>query len=181
MADPIQASTEHVGNPRGQVILIVCIACGVLETVAVALQFLARKRLGARWRSDDWLILAALIPNYVMIVLGGFCKSHLGSTVESLILLWSVVGEGKADMHKSAVSEAGMVMFLKVRGILDSLLPFSALTQLDAFRIDDYLHFHHNLSSTIHPYATAAYIRNHLLPDCHCGAERGMRCVGHIP
>ena len=75
MADPIQASTGQVGNSRGHVILSVCIACGVLETIAVALRFLARKRLGAGWRSDDWLIMAALIPNYVMIVLGGFRKS----------------------------------------------------------------------------------------------------------
>ena len=71
MGDLIQ---ESVGpqNHRGHTILGVSIAFGVIEIVAVALRFLARRRIGARWRIDDWLILAALVPNYAMIIIGGF-------------------------------------------------------------------------------------------------------------
>ena len=59
-------------NPRGQAILNISIALGVLETVAVALRFLARRRLGARLWTDDWLILVALFTNYGMIIDSAF-------------------------------------------------------------------------------------------------------------
>jgi len=62
-------------NRRGDAILGVSIACGALETVAVALRFLSRRKLGANWRIDDWLILVALIPNYAMVIIFGFGKS----------------------------------------------------------------------------------------------------------
>ena len=60
-------------NERGLAILCVCIVFGVLQTFAVALRFLARRQMKARWHIDDWLIFASLWPNYAMIVLGGFC------------------------------------------------------------------------------------------------------------
>ncbi len=63
-------------NRRGHAILSVCIACGVIETVAVALRFLARRRMKARLQIDDWFIFASLWPNYIMIVTGGFCESQ---------------------------------------------------------------------------------------------------------
>lgn len=59
-------------NTRGHAILMVTIACGALETIAVALRFVARRKLGAKYRSDDWLILLSLFANYGMIVVGGF-------------------------------------------------------------------------------------------------------------
>lgn len=73
MSDQLQDNTGP-DNQRGHAILAVSITFGVLETVAVALQFLARRRLGAKWRIDDWLILGALIPNYGMIIVGGFSE-----------------------------------------------------------------------------------------------------------
>lgn len=62
-------------NQRGHAILGVSITFGALETAAIALRFLARRKLNTRWRIDDWLILVALVPNYAMIVIGGFCGS----------------------------------------------------------------------------------------------------------
>ena len=71
MSRGIQVNVGH-RNPRGQVVLDVSIACGVLVTAAVALRFLARRRLGTKIKIDDWLILIALIPNYGMIIDSGF-------------------------------------------------------------------------------------------------------------
>ena len=76
MSDLIESSTSPK-NHRGQVILTVSIVCGLLETVAVFLRFLARRKLGAQWLIDDWLIGVALVPNYAMIVVGGFRQSFL--------------------------------------------------------------------------------------------------------
>ncbi|KAI4088080.1 MAG: hypothetical protein LQ344_006342 [Seirophora lacunosa] len=59
-------------NPRGIAILSICIACGIIETLAVALRFIARRKIKARLQIDDWLIFASLWPNYTMIVTGGF-------------------------------------------------------------------------------------------------------------
>lgn len=58
-------------NNRGRAILTICIACGVVETVAVALRFVSRRRMKARLQIDDWFIFASLWPNYAMIALGG--------------------------------------------------------------------------------------------------------------
>lgn len=80
MSDQIHNETGPY-NQRGHAILGVCIACGVLETVAVALRFLARRKLGAKWRIDDWLILVALIPNYAMVIVFGFGKSNTDATI----------------------------------------------------------------------------------------------------
>ncbi|KAL8677884.1 MAG: hypothetical protein Q9186_005726 [Xanthomendoza sp. 1 TL-2023] len=59
-------------NRRGHAILSICIACGFVETVAVALRFLARRKMKARLQIDDWFIFASLWPNYAMIITGGF-------------------------------------------------------------------------------------------------------------
>ena len=76
MSDLIRSSNSPKDH-RGQVILAVSIVCGLFETVAVFLRFLARRKLGAQWLIDDWLIVVALVPNYAMIVAGGFCQSFL--------------------------------------------------------------------------------------------------------
>ena len=73
MSESIANTTEPV-NRRGRVILSVCIACGVIETLAVGLRFLSRAKIKARLGVDDWFIFASLWPNYVMILLGGFCE-----------------------------------------------------------------------------------------------------------
>ncbi|KAI4218632.1 MAG: hypothetical protein L6R36_008843 [Xanthoria steineri] len=84
-------------NRRGHAILIICIACGVIETIAVALRFLARRRIKARLQIDDWFIFASLWPNYIMIVTGGF-----------------LVGEGKAGLSKAYLTRHQMVVFLEM-------------------------------------------------------------------
>ena len=73
MSGSIADISEPV-NHRGRVILSVCIACGVIETLAVALRFLSRAKIKARLGVDDWFIFASLWPKYVMILLGGFCE-----------------------------------------------------------------------------------------------------------
>ncbi|KAL8750182.1 MAG: hypothetical protein Q9199_007232 [Rusavskia elegans] len=84
-------------NERGRAILYVCITCGVLETLAVALRFLARRKMKARLQIDDWLIFASLWPNYAMIVTGGF-----------------LVGEGKAGLPTASLTPRQMVVFLQM-------------------------------------------------------------------
>lgn len=57
-------------NPRGDLVIRVTIACGVLETIAVALRLLARWKSKAGFGADDYLIVATLIPSYGMLVSG---------------------------------------------------------------------------------------------------------------
>lgn len=80
MSDQIDNDTGP-SNRRGNAILGVSIAFGALEGVAVALRFLSRRKLGAKSRLDDWLILVALIPNYAMVVIFGFGKSSTHATI----------------------------------------------------------------------------------------------------
>ena len=58
------------GNPRGELVIKVTIACGILETVAVFLRLLARWRSKAAFAADDWWIVATLIPSYAMLAVG---------------------------------------------------------------------------------------------------------------
>lgn len=58
------------GNPRGDLVIKVTIACGVLETLAVFLRLLARWRSKAAFAADDWWIVATLIPSYAMLAVG---------------------------------------------------------------------------------------------------------------
>lgn len=112
MADPVEALTPR--NERGRAILCVCIACGILETVAVALRFLARRKMKARFQIDDWLIFASLWPNYSMIVTGSISEHSLLSISTVEALTFTVVGEGKAGLPTGALTAHQMVVFLKV-------------------------------------------------------------------
>ena len=58
------------GNPRGDLVIRVTIACGILETLAVFLRLLARWRSKAAFAADDWWIVATLIPSYAMLAVG---------------------------------------------------------------------------------------------------------------
>ncbi|KAL9064748.1 MAG: hypothetical protein Q9161_008677 [Pseudevernia consocians] len=58
------------GNPRGDDVIKLTIACGILETLAVALRLLARWRSKAAFAADDWWIVATLIPSYLMLAVG---------------------------------------------------------------------------------------------------------------
>lgn len=57
-------------NPRGEQVVRVTIACGILETFAVALRLLARWKCKAGFGADDHLIVATLIPAYGMLISG---------------------------------------------------------------------------------------------------------------
>lgn len=57
-------------NPRGDRVLRVTIACGILETIAVALRLLARRISKAGFGADDYVIIATLIPSYAMLISG---------------------------------------------------------------------------------------------------------------
>ena len=93
MADRIQPTTGPQ-NRRGHAILSISVACGILETIAVALRFLARRKIASQYRMDDWLILSSLIPNYAMIVAGGFCEFNGRSAVGDNLIQSSTSGVG---------------------------------------------------------------------------------------
>ena len=93
MADRIQHPADSQ-NQRGHAILIISIACGVLETIAVALRFLARRKIAAKYRADDWLLLSSLIPNYAMIAAGGFREFHARIAVCHNLISSSTSGVG---------------------------------------------------------------------------------------
>lgn len=57
-------------NPRGDLVIRVTVACGVLETIAVGLRLLARWKTKAGIGHDDYLIVVTLIPSYGMLVCG---------------------------------------------------------------------------------------------------------------
>lgn len=60
-------SATMASNPRGQQVVQLSIAVGVVDTIAVALRLLARWIDRARMAPDDWMIVASLIPFYAMI------------------------------------------------------------------------------------------------------------------
>ena len=113
MANRVQHTTGHQ-NEHGHAILSVSIACGILETVAVALRFVARRKLGARYRWDDWLILISLVPNWGMVIIGGVCEYGMALKVALLMPPLLVVADGKAGNHKDALNQAQLAIFLKV-------------------------------------------------------------------
>lgn len=58
----------------GNRVVLISIAFGVIDTVAVALRLLARWRSNAAFAADDALIIASLVPLYAMIVIGHFSQ-----------------------------------------------------------------------------------------------------------
>lgn len=58
------------------------VALGIIDTFAVMLRFLSRKKTVIGINADDWLILASLIPAYAMIVAAGFCWLPLSVSAE---------------------------------------------------------------------------------------------------
>lgn len=60
-------------NPRGVKVLGATVTLGVIDTVAVMLRLLARRKTCAGLGADDWLIMASLLPAYAMIICCGLC------------------------------------------------------------------------------------------------------------
>ena len=59
-------------NPAGHQVVVISIAFGVIDTIAVALRLLARWRSNMSFGADDAPSIDSLLPLYVMIVLGHF-------------------------------------------------------------------------------------------------------------
>lgn len=64
-----------MSNPRGELVLRVTVALGVIDTIAVILRIFSRRLSKASFALDDWLIVLSLIPTYSMLIAGGFCSS----------------------------------------------------------------------------------------------------------
>lgn len=123
----VMENTTVVANNRGNAILSVCIACGVIQTFAVALRFLARRRIKTRLQIDDWFIFGSLWPNYAMIVIGGF-REYTSIDIQCHgygLTPYSVVGEGKAGLPIAYLTRQQKVVFLQVR-IVNQMTPSSA-------------------------------------------------------
>lgn len=56
-----------MSNPRGDQVINLSIAVGVIDSVAVGLRLLARWKSKATFAKDDWFIVGSLIPLYAMI------------------------------------------------------------------------------------------------------------------
>lgn len=113
-------------NPRGIAILSICIACGIIETLAVALRFIARRNIKARLQIDDWLIFASLWPNYTMIVTGGFSKwASMSQEVDQsrLMTFPSVFGRGKAGLSQAYLTREQVVVCFQVEERLVAASP----------------------------------------------------------
>lgn len=61
-------------NPRGDSVVRWTIVLGVIDTFAVILRFLMRKKSGTKIAADDWWIMASLVPVYCMIGSASLCE-----------------------------------------------------------------------------------------------------------
>ena len=71
-----------VPNPRGDEVIRVTVACGVLEATAVILRFVARWKTEAKYAADDWLILLTLLPSYAMLLAGWYSKPSICAVIQ---------------------------------------------------------------------------------------------------
>lgn len=61
-------------NPRGESVVRWTIVLGVIDTLAVMLRFWVRKKSGTKITTDDWWIMASLVPVYCMIGSASLCE-----------------------------------------------------------------------------------------------------------
>ena len=106
-------------NPRGDEVIRVTIACGVLEATAVILRFVARWKTEARYAADDWMMLLTLIPSYGMLLAGWYSQSQPASTViETAVTDFNpVITRGQGGLHANQLTREQLVVFLKVSRI----------------------------------------------------------------
>ncbi|MCJ1465320.1 hypothetical protein MMC07_003937 [Pseudocyphellaria aurata] len=76
-----------MSNPRGDTVVRWIVAMGVVDTLAVMLRLLIRKKNGTKIAADDWMIMASLVPAYCMIVTASLCvtKGGLGKHIAELL------------------------------------------------------------------------------------------------
>lgn len=61
-------------NHRGDTVVRWTVVFGVIDTVAVMLRFLVRKKSGTKIAADDWMVMASLVPAYLMIAFASLCE-----------------------------------------------------------------------------------------------------------
>ena len=59
--EEMQYMEAHASDDQTINLYVTCALCTTLPAVFVALRFVARRRNGASFKSDDWLILSALV------------------------------------------------------------------------------------------------------------------------
>jgi hypothetical protein len=72
----------------------------VIDTLAVVLRFIARRKSKLRLALDDWLIAASLIPAHCMIIIA---------------VIWVV--KGGAGRRTASLTSSEKTLLLKVRGV----------------------------------------------------------------
>ncbi|KAL8903239.1 MAG: hypothetical protein Q9207_004050 [Kuettlingeria erythrocarpa] len=102
------------GNPHGVFVVGFSIAVAVLDTLAVALRFLARHRSKASFAADDWWILGSLIPLYLMIGVGG-AGAGPNTPDDGIVLIIRV-----AQLPQSGAWEEAFTIFLHRKSQLSS-------------------------------------------------------------
>jgi hypothetical protein len=77
-------------NSRGVWVICISVVLGAIDTLAIILRFIARRRSKMGLAADDWLIAASLIPAHCMVVIAGFCD--FTSTWFNLTLVLTIPG-----------------------------------------------------------------------------------------
>ena len=57
---------------HGMYLIYVCGSLAILATIAVILRAVARRKIQAGFRADDWWVTFSLVPMYGMVICGGF-------------------------------------------------------------------------------------------------------------
>ena len=71
-------------NTRGKALIPVNVGLGVIETLAVILRLLARRKGTVELAADDFWLLGSLLPSYLMMVCGGISMS---TTISRRVLI----------------------------------------------------------------------------------------------
>ena len=61
-------------NPRGETVIRISIAIGIIDIIAVILRLYSRRLHKASVAIGDWLIVLSLVPAFSMIAAGWFCS-----------------------------------------------------------------------------------------------------------
>jgi hypothetical protein len=92
----------------------------VIDTLAVVLRFIARRKSKLRLALDDWLIAASLIPAHCMIIIAVICN-----VVSPCMVRWWIVNpfpslgvvKGGAGRRTASLTSSEKTLLLKVRGV----------------------------------------------------------------
>ena len=131
------------GNPRGDDVIKLTIACGILETLAVALRLLARWRSKAAFAADDWWIVATLIPSYLMLAVG--------------CLMVTIGGGGR---HAATLELYQIKTFLKVSHVRSDVFETMLKESSDCQLCSNRLRLHNPHGQNLHPVDVSPDLRH---------------------